>query len=367
MYITQLELTDFRSHRSLTIKPGRELTVLVGPNAAGKTNVIEAIELIAAGRSFRNPRWTELVAWDSDTARVSMESTGETPGVRVDVTVHKTGTRTWRVDGVTRNRGSDTTGVVPIVMFTPDDLTLVKGPAERRRAAIDLLGDQLSKTYGTLRREYSRVLRQRNAVLKGDVDPRLLAALTEQMATLGGKLHVHRRRLAVRVMVAAKRVYEELADGEQLEMSMCDRCGLPQLQPGEEVAQQDAIRSLREELTRRAGDEASRRVSLAGPHRDDIRFLIGGHDARVFASQGQQRTLSLAWKWAEVTVIKEVLDRRPVLLLDDVMSELDAARRRALSELIQQDIQTFITTTNTGYFDTTLLDKAHVVPIGVGQ
>jgi len=181
---------------------------------------------------------------------------------------------------------------------------------------------------------------------------------------LGARLHVHRRRLAGRVVEAAAPIYNHLASGETLDMRMCERCGVGSDDLSHQVEVARVESALTEELTKRRNDERMRRVSLVGPHRDDITFLLGGRDARAYASQGQQRTIALAWKWAEVAIVTEMLNRRPVLLLDDVMSELDEVRRAALTDLVQRDIQTFITTTTTGYFDPALLREARVVALG---
>jgi DNA replication and repair protein RecF len=175
---------------------------------------------------------------------------------------------------------------------------------------------------------------------------------------------VHRRRLARQVLDEAVQIYGHLAAGEVLDVHMCDRCGLAGYDLLMEISAEEVDAALRGEIERRRPDERARGVSLAGPHRDDITFLVGGRNARAFASQGQQRTIALAWKWAEVIVVTRILGRTPVLLLDDVMSELDQTRRGALTDLVQGDVQTFITTTTTSYFDPALLRAARVVTLG---
>ena len=365
MYITKIGLTDFRNYRTFDLEPRRELTVLVGPNAAGKTNIIEAVEIVATGRSFRNPQWAEVVRWGSSSTSLSMKAEGASSHADVLLSIDGAGVRSWRSSGVVKRRQVDATRFVPVVIFTPDDLTLIKGSAERRRTAIDLLGDQLSVTYASLRREYARVVRQRNAALKSGADSRLIAPWDEQLVALGARLHIHRRRLVERVAQAAIATYGHLAAGEQLKMVLDDRCGVGAECPTDDLTQESVSSALQRELERKRGDERARSVSLVGPHRDDIVFTIDGRSARSYASQGQQRTIALAWKIAEVTVVRELLGKTPVLLLDDVMSELDSARRHALTDLVQQDVQTFMTTTNTGYFEPALLDSALVVRVGV--
>jgi DNA replication and repair protein RecF len=358
--ITRLELRDFRNYEHLLLEPSPRLTVLVGPNAAGKTNVIEAVQLVTAAQSFRRPAFADLVRWGATQARVQLRAEQGPRLLETDLHVDEGGRRTYRINGQVKRRYADVTGLLPSVVFTPDDLSMVKGPAERRRAAIDDLGDQLSPSYGSIRRDYQRVVKQRNALFKEGADRSSFGAWDEQLVALGSRLVVHRLGLLEKVMHSAAARYAAMADGEVLGYSYADRCGLASCS---EITAETAGVALRGELERRSGEEARRGVTLVGPHRDDIVFTVGGHDAKAFASQGQQRTIALAFKLAEVAVVRELLRRDPVLLLDDVMSELDASRRTALSELVASEIQTIVTTTNTGYFSEDLLARACVVEI----
>lgn len=365
MRISSLHLRGFRSYSDRTLEPSPGLTILVGPNAAGKTNALEAIALVSSGRSFRNPHWDEVVGWGRDEAKISVEASSSRSSVKIELTIDRTGTRHYRVNGVAKRRALDVAGIVPIVSFTPDDLNLVKGPAEQRRSAADDLGEQLSKTYGAVLRDYTKVIKHRNALLRewraSDDD---LAPWTAQAITLGAKLVVHRRRLLRRVIDHATPAYAHLSGGETLSLEYRDRCGLGLTEVHTEVSTTEATEALAATFALRASDERARQTTLVGPHRDDIAFLVNEREARTYASQGQQRTIALAWKLAEVGVVEDVSGTEPVLLLDDVMSELDEDRRRALTGLVQERVQTFITTTNTGYFDPVLLSEALIVDIG---
>lgn len=361
MHITRIELIDFRNYERFTLEPAPGLTVLVGPNAAGKTNVIEAIQLVTSARSFRRPEFTDTVRWGADQAAVRLRAEEGARLLEIEMRVDAEGRRAYEVNGQVRRKHSDVAGLLPSVVFTPDDLGMVKGQAEKRRAAIDDLGEQLSPTYGSLRRDYGRAVRQRNALLKDGAPATQVDVWEEQVVTLGSLLVTHRLRLLDRLMEHASRRYAEMAAGEQLGYAYADRCGLGTCAS---LSAEDVAAGMRSEFERRRGEEARRSVTLVGPHRDDIVLTIGGKDARSFASQGQQRTIALAWKLAEVAVVEDVLRRRPVLLLDDVMSELDAERRSALSEVVSGEIQTVVTTTNTGYFTDEMLQRAVVVGIG---
>jgi DNA replication and repair protein RecF len=362
--ITRLELADFRNYERLTLEPSPALTIIVGPNAVGKTNIIEAVQLVTSARSFRRPDPCELVRWGASEARVSMRAEDGPRLLEIQLDVDDQGHRAYLVNGQPRRRHSEVAGLLPSVVFTPDDLGMVKGPAERRRASIDDLGEQLSSTYGALRRDYGRAVRQRNTLLKEGVSGEPAAVWDEQVAALGARFVVHRTGLLERLMEQASLRYAEMSRGEELGYRYEDRCGLGTCGSMEIEA---VAASIRDEMRRRHPDERRRMVTLAGPHRDDIVIEIGGKDARAYASQGQQRTAALAWKLAEVAVVEDVLRRKPVLLLDDVMSELDAERRTALSEVVSSEVQTIVTTTNTGYFTAEMLDRSLVVPIERGD
>ncbi len=365
MRITAVALKDFRSYETWSLEPDERLTILVGPNAAGKTNAVEAIRLLTTGSSFRRPRWEELVRWGTPRARASIRAEG--PGRLVDISldVDETGTRSFMLNGKKVGSGADIAGIVPSVVFTPDDLEMVKGPADRRRGEIDELGQQLSATYGRLRREYDRVVRQRNQLLKeDDPDGALLAVWDERLVDLGGRLRQHRARLIGRVAARAAEFHGRVCPGEELTVRYVKGPQKARVEVEPDVSREAEQADLARELEERRADECARKVTLAGPHRDDIEFRIGGRDARAFASQGQQRTVVLAWKTAELHVVQEVAGTEAILLLDDVMSELDADRRRALTAEVGSSVQTIITTTNTGYFDADLLERALVVRIG---
>ncbi|MDO8915042.1 MAG: DNA replication/repair protein RecF [Coriobacteriia bacterium] len=363
MIATSLKLEGFRNYGRYELTPHPALTVLVGPNAAGKTNLIEALQLMTAASSFRHPRWEDLVGWGTAGATVIMEACEGQRRLDISLEVDADGAHSFRVNGQTKRRASEVTGRFPSVVFTPDDLSLVKGPAERRRAAIDDLGSQLSPAYASLRRDFGRVVRQRNTLLKEDPHNRELSVWDEQLASLGARFVTHRLRLLSRVMDEAARHYTAMAPGESLAWHYEDHCGLHSEAQGP-LPEQDLVEGcIHAELVRRAGEERRRAVTLVGPHRDDIVFTLDGRDTRSFASQGQQRTAALAWKLAEVDVIEDVARSRPMLLLDDVMSELDADRRAALSRTVIGRTQTFITTTNLGYFDAAMLADATIVEL----
>lgn len=356
--VTKLELRDFRSYESFDLEPGEKITIVVGANAVGKTNVIEALQLLSAANSFRNPAWGECVRWGAPIASLLLEARGDNRKLETRLSISAAGKRTYSVNGKVKRKLADVAGLLPCVVFTPDDLRMVKDSADRRRAAIDGVGDQLSPAYHTLRNEYERTVRQRNAALKSPQnDGHVMSALTERLIDRGAAFSIHRKRLFTRIAAKVTATYAALVPSEQLDAvyeSSWVRRGILE----------DSDTGFREALNLSAGEERARGATLVGPHRDEIRFLLNGRDARVFASQGQQRTIALAWKLAEVAVIRDVAGQPPLLLLDDVMSELDEGRRHALASFVGEAAQTFVTTTNLGYFEPEMVDRARVVRLG---
>lgn len=358
--VTRLSLRDFRSYRKFEIEPDSKLTVLVGPNAAGKTNVVEALQLVTAGDSFRRPQWSELVRWGTHEANVVLEAEGDSRVLETALTVGETGRRVYRVNGKVRRRISEVAGIIPCVSFTPDDLRIVKDSADRRRAAIDGVGDQLSPAYLTVRMEYERIVRQRNALLK-DIQRNqdVLDALTERLVLKGVAFMGHRHRLFDRVAAKMSEVYVTLVSGERLSAVYLPSWS----RTDKEIGNGEPVELMRAALRKSEAEEKARGLTLVGPHRDEVVFSINGREARSFASQGQMRTIALAWKLAEVAVVTDIAGQAPVLLLDDVMSELDETRRHALTAFVGEAAQTLMTTTNLGYFDKELVSRARVVEV----
>jgi DNA replication and repair protein RecF len=360
LIITKVALRDFRNYESFEIEPDPSLTILVGPNAVGKTNIVEAIELLTEADSFRKPSWADTVRIGQDRAELHLTAEGDGRKLTVDLDIPFKGARRYKVNGKPRRSVVRVAGIIPAVVFTPDDLRIVKDAAERRRGALDALGTQLSPSYQQLRIDYERVLRQRNAMLRdGDSSPAIFSSLTEQLIEKGSSLVAHRMRLFGRLESAMRQVYSGLVEHGSLEAHY-----LPSwCRDGVGCAEDEPRQAMLNHLEKKKTAEESRRTTLVGPHRDEIVFLVSGKEARAFASQGQQRTIALAWKLAEVAVITDVASQRPVLLLDDVMSELDASRRHALTSFVGEAAQTIVTTTNIGYFDESLLERAQVVEL----
>ena len=356
--VTRVSLHDWRSFADRTIDLSSGLTVLCGPNATGKTNTVEALQLLTAGMSFRHPRTPDLVRAGADTgfARARLEGDGRV--VDVAATVRDGRRRFERNDKPCRPQ--DLSATLMSVLFCPDDLSFVKGSARYRRDELDGFGMQANASYRKVARTYARSVEQRNRLLKDPSPDLSLLSAWDASVALGGATLLHARlALFARLRNHVRAIYEQVAS-EPLDCTYVSSldCDLGDLT-------RDDLRDLfLERLERSREDELRRGVTLVGPQRDDVAFTIAGRDARTFGSQGQQRSVVLAWKMAEVAIAREVLGEQPLLLLDDVMSELDASRRDAMTRFVQGGIQTVVTTTNLSYFPAELLDSAEVISYG---
>lgn len=348
MYLEWLALTGFRSHASLEWRPDPGVNVLVGANGAGKTNLLEAVSYLATLRSFRSSPDEALVAYEEDSAIVRGNVVGEGDGsALIEIEIRRRGPRRVQVNRQRLNRTADLIGHVRIVAFLPDDLDIVKrGPAHRR----DLLDDasvQLWPGAYADRMEFERALRQRNAFLKQGVnDPVTLSVWDERLAQAGGRLMTRRLRALDALSDHLRTAYAEVA-GEAVEVGieyrtewagdLGERPGVPVLADRMQQALVSAHRVDRD-----------RRVTTVGPHRDDPALVLSGHDSRHQASQGEQRTLALALRLATHRAIADVTGAGPILLLDDVFSELDPERAKALTSALPE-AQTLITTADPGH------------------
>ena len=358
--LKRLSAWDFRSYEAYELEPAAGTTILVGRNAVGKTNLVEALQLVTAGASFRKPAPRELVREGAETARVDARLEGEDRviDVRLDVSAHPA-KKTFRKNGKACP-AAGVRGILPSVLFCPDHLDMVKRSASVRRAALDDFGMQLNDRYAQLVGFYERSVEQRNALLKEPYpDQGLLEAWDESLSATGAALLTHRTALLARLRRHIEDVYALIAPHEKIGVSYQATIG-----PVEGVERDELAARLAEAYRAGRADELRRGMTLVGPHRDEIAFEIDGRDARSYGSQGQQRSVVLAWKMAEVRVTHDILGRYPLLLLDDVMSELDATRRAAIMSFAGSDVQTVVTTTNLGYFSDKVLERAKVVEIG---
>ncbi|MCR4601788.1 MAG: DNA replication/repair protein RecF [Clostridia bacterium] len=340
MFFRELEIENFRNYEHQKISFNEKVNVITGKNAQGKTNLIEALYIMSLARSFRTPRDNELIRFGSDLARVRalVSRDGEDSEIEIGLMKNK---KSIRVDGVNLRKISDFIDNVLIVVFSPDDLRIVKEDPSKRRGFMDRELCQMKPVYYDDLSNYKRILNQRNALLKDrNPDENMLDVWDEELVIRGARIMSERAGFVKMLDRISSGIHFSISDGRE----NLRACYEPSVKIPED-ADISQIRDLfRNELrTRRTGD-IDRRMTTAGPHRDDIKIEIDGTDVRKYGSQGQQRSAALSMKLAEIDLIKEETGTDPILLLDDVLSELDSSRQKKLIKSFE-DIQIFITTT----------------------
>lgn len=366
MFLHSLHLQHFRNYREQTVQFQAPKTILLGENAQGKTNLLEAVELFSTLRSHRVSRDRDLVQTGAESALLTAVVERDSGEQQLQIQLQQQGRRRVQRDGEVLRRQLDLLGSLCSVQFSSLDLDLVRGGPQQRRDWLDGLLIQLQPVYAHLQQQYGRVLRQRNALLRRaeSLDLALLAPLNWQLAQLG--VHIMRRRSrAIQRLapLAAHWHWEISGQREQLIVAYQPNVLAPD-ETDEAIAWQE--RMLAQIEARRAA-ELGQRTSLVGPHRDDLSLGINGTEARLQASQGQQRTLVLSLKLAELELIEAVLGEPPLLLLDDVLAELDLRRQQQLLEAIANRFQTLITTTHLSAFDQTWVETAQILTVQAGH
>ena len=373
MFLQSLHLKQFRNYGDQAVEFLAPKTILLGENAQGKSNLLEAVELLATLKSHRTSRDRDLVQTDLATAQIRASLKRDLGVSALQLTLRSGSRRTASVNGETLRRQQDFLGNLNAVQFSCLDLDLVRGGPGRRRTWTDTLLMQLEPVYVHILQQYGQVLKQRNALIKQQakqptdgpvpqLDPTQLALWDAQLATLGTRV-IRRRARMLRRLAPIAQTWHRAISGSTEQLEIC-------YSPNVDVDTDDASQiqqAFLDKLQTRAMAEYYQRTTLVGPHRDDISFLIDDTPARQYGSQGQQRTLVLALKLSELQLIEEVVGEPPLLLLDDVLAELDLNRQNQLLDTIQDRFQTLITTTHLGSFDAQWLKLSQVLQVKNGS
>lgn len=333
MHIERITIKNYRNYASADVKPGGGVNLFVGDNAQGKTNLLESVRLASVGRSSRTSRWQELIRWGESDSIVRVAVRKEVGGDEITVRLGKE--KSVLVNGLPLSRIGELMGVLKTVLFSPDELKIVKeGPGERRRF-LDIALCQLSKAYFYALTRYNKILSQRNKLLKSNPTDDAIEVWDMQLVREGARIIKTRRGFVERLMPLASSVHADVSDGEELALAYEGISG----GTTEEIAEAFAA-----ELKRSRPRDKMFMLTHVGPQRDDLSITVGGVDLRSFGSQGQQRSAALSLKLAEMELLKAESGEYPVLLLDDVLSELDERRQAKLLERIKS-YQTIITCT----------------------
>lgn len=362
--LQSLKLKNFRNHQNLVLERLGRMVIIIGPNAAGKTNIIEALQLTSMLESFKSSNWNNLILTGESEGSAEVDFIQNERELNIKVTLNDN-KRTYYLNNKSK-RTSELHGLVPAVLFTPDDLSLVKDAPEARRRLVDGLGQQLSRTFQQIHKDYTKTVRQRNQILREQRETGRSSLIQESwdntLISLGALLFTHRLRLFQRLTSEAAVQYQKLTQ-EELTSEYQAAFESKSLEQLLSMSKEDVELAYQEHLKRVKDEELLRGKTLIGPQRDEIIFKINNRNAREFGSQGQQRSITLALKLASLKLIEEMTGNEPLLLLDDVMSELDILRRQAFLTMIGTNVQVVITATDLQAFETDIIQKATIIQL----
>ncbi len=346
MFIEHLQLTNYRNYESLTLDFSPKINVFIGENAQGKTNVMESIYVLAMAKSHRTSNDKELIRWEADYGKIEGVVQNRYGSFPIELSVTKKGKK-GKINHLEQLKLSNYIGQMNVVMFAPEDLNVVKGSPQIRRRFIDMEIGQISPIYLHELLTFQKLLKQRNHLLKinqgkKQIDDVLFAIYTEQYIQSAVQIIRKRFQFVELLQEWAEKIHSGISRGlEKLTIKYRPTTGL-----SADWTEQEMATYLEQKLAEVKKRELERGVTLIGPHRDDLQFLVNDYDVQIYGSQGQQRTTALSLKLAEIELIKQETKEAPILLLDDVLSELDDYRQSHLLNTIQGEVQTFVTTTS---------------------
>jgi DNA replication and repair protein RecF len=367
--IESLVVEGFRNYTKVNLSFSKSPVILVGENAQGKTNLIESIYYLATGTAFRSNKDRELVNWEQDYFKIGAKviSKGERP---VDLEVSFVNFKKhFKINRIKKNTLQEMLGNLNIVLFSPEDLGLIKGTPLDRRSFLNMEISQVSKQYYYFLSQYNRILFQRNTALKKWQKERnksfqeLLDIWDNQLVYYGARIIKARLEFIDNLAVLAKKIHKILT-GNQEELELVYQTNLGRNESLTSI-EQIMIRFY-QKLQDSSAEEMAKGATIAGPQRDDLVAIINGKETKIFGSQGQQRSAALSIKLALVSFFKEKTGSYPVLLLDDVLSELDDKRKNYLMELTGGQIQTFITTTSLNLLKSEFVEKGQIFAVERG-
>ncbi len=357
--IKRLSLVNFRNYISLDISFNKKINIFLGNNAQGKTTLLESIYLLAISKSHKTFKDKDLIKFNESFCKVTTELTKDQNQLTLNVVISNEGKKVL-VNQVEKRKTSEYIGVFNVVMFAPEDLEIVKGEPINRRKFIDIEIGQISSIYIFDLNQYNRILKQRNEYLKQisqtqKIDYAYLDTITEQLSFYGAKITSNRIKFINKLNKFARNLQKYISSHqEDLYINY-----LSNYQLKDNINQQQIFQLYKKNYQR----DIIKGVTKLGIHKDDIRFIVNDIDVSNFGSQGQQRTTALAIKLALIDFVKEETNHYPIVLLDDVLSELDDNRQTQLLDCIKDKCQTFVTSTNISGIKKELIDKSDIFVI----
>lgn len=366
MQVRDIALKNYRNYGELKLENFGSVNLMIGRNAQGKTNMLESLFVLALTKSHRTSKDRELISFGEDSAYAGCNVEKKYGNVHLELTLSPKGKKA-KINGLEQRKLSDFIGTLNAVMFAPEDLEIVKGTPGIRRRFLDMEIGQVQPSYLFHLQQYQKVLLQRNNMLKQSYgktpDPVMMEIWNEQLAQHGASIVRRRKRFIRKLQIWAQDIHKGITGGsESLMLRYVPSFGEPEEEDEAVLLEQFMIK-----LSQVREQEIRRGTTLAGPHRDDLSFFINDKEVHNFGSQGQQRTTALSLKLAEIELIHEEIGEYPILLLDDVLSELDPYRQTQLIETFQSRVQTFITATGIETIHAEKLQGAHIYQVSEGH
>jgi DNA replication and repair protein RecF len=365
MFFKEVYLKNFRNYEEEKIVFDKKINIFLGENAQGKTNILESLFIMGLGKSFRTNKDSEMIEFDKDFCNVKTIICDDSDEEKneLKITYRKEG-KIIELNGLKLSKNIELLGNVYVVVFSSEDLKIVKEGPENRRTFLDRELCQIKPVYYSNLSKYKRILKQRNILLKkGSTEKNLLETFDDALVEYGLKITEERERFVERIKKISKEIHKTVSEGKE-NLEIFYETAVPKEEdfPNKEDRKKLFLEKLKKEYIK----DISRGFTGIGPHKDDLKIEINKVDIRQFGSQGQQRTAALSMKLAEINLIKEETGKKAVLLLDDVLSELDVGRQRFLIEAMK-DVQVFITATEIEKEMLELLPKGLIFKVKEGN
>ncbi|WP_193708301.1 DNA replication/repair protein RecF [Alkalibaculum sporogenes] len=346
MFVSNIKLSNFRNYNDLELNLNKNINILVGDNAQGKTSLLESVYVLARGNSYKNSN-SELILWGKETSAIEGTFHKKNIDDNIKITLNKPNKTNIYINNKKTNKKSTLLEKIHIVLFSPEDLKMIKEGPDLRRRFIDNELNNIRPSYGKLLKDYTRVLYQRNNLLKvlryDNKNINTLEIWDEQLIALGKKIIISRINFLKKVNSITKIIHSKLTnDQEEIKLFYISNI----VKNNDDLEKIESI--YRNLLNINIKEDIQKGYTSIGPHIDDIRVIINDFDAKLYGSQGQQRTAALSLKLSEIEIIKSHIEENPIILLDDVMSELDSKRQEKIIEFFH-DSQVFITCTEINF------------------
>lgn len=359
MYVKYLTLINYRNYDELSLELNKNVNILIGDNAQGKTNILESIFFCSIGKSHRTNRDRELIKWEKENAYIKAYVCKERLDKKIEVKILKDGKKAININSIKVGRISELMGNLNVVMFSPEDLKIVKESGSFRRKFMDIELCKLNPKYYYYLTRYNKILDERNTVIKkysgNDLD--IMDVYDRQLGNFGGYIIKERANYIRTLNEKAEIIHGNITEGKE-------KLNLKYISSVKNI--NDASNELTEKLIKNRKNDFDKRTTSLGPHRDDFLVQSNEIDIRSFGSQGQQRTSVLSIKFASLEIVKEIIGEYPVLLLDDVLSELDYNRQKYILNSIN-NIQTIITCTGLNNIKDNICEDATIFNIKSGK